>query len=114
METKHVNWFALLVAAWTIVLGARLLWTGTKALISGAEMYSDSWFFVLVGSICLTWYLIGPRELVVMRRIQRMTWKKAAKAFQFIRGLIPAAIARIRSLAGLFTLPSNDNLQTEP
>jgi hypothetical protein len=28
--------------------------------------------------------------------------------------LIPAATARIRSLAGLFTLPSNDNLQTEP
>lgn len=114
MRRKHLNWFALLVAAWTIVLGVVLLWTGTKNLISGVETYTDSWFFVLVGCICLTWYLTGPRELVVMRRIQRMTWKKAAKAFQFIRGLIPAAVARIRSLAGLFTLPSNDNLQTEP
>lgn len=114
METKHVNWFALLVVAWTIVLGALLLWAWTENLISGAGKSLDSWFFVLVMSIILCWLLTGPRELIVMRTLQRKAWKKIARTFQLIRGSIPAATARIRNLAGLFNLPSNDKFQTEP
>ena len=114
MKTQHVNWFALLVVAWTIGLGAWLLWTATGNLISQGENYADSWFFVLIFSILLCWYLVGPRELVVMRAMRRNAWKKIAQTFQLISGLIPAAKARIRNLAGLFNLPSNNNLQTEP
>lgn len=114
MNTKHVNWFALLVAAWTLFLGALLLWEGLQNLFCGKEKYLDSWFFVLMGNILFTWIIVGPRELVVMRAVQRKAWKKIATAFQLIRGLIPAATARIRNLAGLFKLPSNHKLQTEP
>lgn len=114
METKHVNWFALLVVAGTIIQGARLLWIATENLISGGENYVDSWFFVLIFMILFCWYIVGPRELVVMRALQRKAWKKIAQTFQLIRGLIPAAKARIRNLAGLFTPTSNNNLQTEP
>lgn len=114
METKHVNWFALLAVAGTIVLGAWLLWTATENLISGGENYVDSWFFVLILSILFCWYIVGPRELVVMRAVQRKAWKKIAQTFQLIRGLIPAATARIRNLAGLFTFRPFNRPQTEP
>lgn len=114
MQTKNVNWLALLVAAATVAFGAWYLASQVKSLISGAGNYSDHWFFVLIAGVLLSWITIGPRELVFLRSLYRTTQKKIASVCVFFRRQASAPLARIRNLAGLFFLPPSNRPQTEP
>lgn len=95
-----------------VVLAGLFVSAGVKAVF-GQVRFPDHYLFNLIGAIVLSWVCTGPREVVVLRKFARFTWKQAAKAYTYSGRLLAIHVRRAaRSLAALFTLPSRP--QTEP
>ena len=114
MHHYRFNRAALGAYVLTAVLAGLFVSAGVKSLTGQLARFPDHYLFNLVGAIALSWFYTGPREVVVLRKIARFTWKKAAKAYTYSGRLLAIHVrGAARSLAALFTLPSN-RPQTEP
>ena len=100
------------VYALTAILAVLFVRAGVQS-VAGAARFPDHLLFELIGAICLCWVATGPRELVVLRKFVRFTRQKAALAYSYTGRFLISVRRAARSLAALFTLPSN-RPQTEP
>ena len=95
------------------VLAGLFVSAGVKSLTGQLARFPDHYLFNLVGAIVLSWVCTGPREVVVLRKIIRFTRRMAATAYSYTGRFLISVRRAARSLAALFTLPSN-RPQTEP
>jgi hypothetical protein len=102
------------VYAMTCALAVLFLSAGVKA-VAGLARFPDHYLFNLIGAVCLCWLVTGPREVVMLRKTFHYTRQKAALAYSYTGRSLGSSVRRAaRSLAALFTLPSNHKIQTEP
>ena len=112
MHHYRFNRAAFGVYALAAVLAGLFVSAGVKSLTGQLARFPDHYLFNLVGALVLSWACTGPREVVVLRKIIRFTWKKAAKAYTYSGRFLAFVRRAARSLAALFTIPPRP--QTEP
>ena len=112
---QHYRFHRAVFAVYALAgaIAVLFLSAGVKS-VAGLIRFPDNYLFDLIGSIVLCWLVTGPREVVILRKIARFTRHMAAIAYSYTGRLLAIHVRRAaRSLAALFTLPSN-RPQTEP
>ena len=113
MGKYNFNRMVFVYWAGAIFLAGGFLAGSIRQVLGGPQL-SASWLIYFIIAFALCCANTTDRELAMARLLMRKTRNKIATLYSFIRHLIPMAVGRIRNLSGLFVLPSNNNLQTEP
>lgn len=96
--------------ALTLTLAGYLLVLGIKTVFTGA-WFPDHAFFILLMFLCLSWVQTGARELVLFRKIYRLTTRVASSA---LSRMARFATRAAEAAALFFTVKPSNRPQTEP